>query len=124
MGSVLLCLAAGAMIFTALAHSIFGELRLIQPILRSEIELMRRPLARQVTRYAWHLTSVLWFVLAYFMLRPVWGGATPDREFTFVVGAAHLFVGAFDAIATRGQHIGWPLLTATGVFALGAASGA
>lgn len=123
MGSVLLCLAVGAMILTALAHSIFGELRLIQPILRSEIELMRSPLARRVTRYAWHLTSVLWLVLAYFLLRPVWSGAAPDREFTFVIGAAHLFVGIFDAIATRGQHLGWPLLTATGVFALAASLG-
>ena len=118
--SVFLSLAAGAMIITALAHSILGEMRLIQPILASDIALMRRPLARRVVRYAWHLTSVLWFVLTYFLLRPVWNGAPLDREFILVVGAAHLLVGVFDAIATRGQHVGWPLLTATGVFALAA----
>jgi hypothetical protein len=122
MDSVFLGLAAGSMIVTALAHSVLGEIRLIQPIIRSEMELMRRPLARRVVRYAWHLTSVLWFVLAYFLLRPVWVGATPDREFILVVGAVHLLVGVFDAIATRGQHVGWPLLTATGIFALAAAA--
>jgi hypothetical protein len=111
------------MILTAMAHSILGEVRLIQPIIRSDIPIMRRPLARQVTRYAWHLTSILWLVLAYFLLRPVWGGAPHDREFVLVVGASHLFVGVFDAIATRGQHIGWPLLTATGAFALAAIIG-
>jgi hypothetical protein len=122
MVSIFLSLAAGTMIVTALTHSILGEIRLIQPILRSETKLMRHPLARQVVRFAWHLTSVQWFVLAYFLLRPVWGGAPIDREFILVIGVAHLLVGIFDAIVTRGKHVGWPLLTATGVFALAAAA--
>ncbi len=108
------------MVVTALAHSVLGEMRLIQPILRSDMALMRRPLARRVVRYAWHLTSILWLVLAYLLLRPFFWGTTPDNAFILVVGAAHLIVGVFDAIATRGQHIGWPLLTATGAFALAA----
>ncbi|NWH07165.1 MAG: hypothetical protein HXY22_00685 [Alphaproteobacteria bacterium] len=118
--SVFLCLAAAAMVVTAPAHSILGEIRLIQPILQSEMAVMRHAHARQVVRFAWHLTSVLWLILAYFLLRPVWSGAAPDREYILVVGIAHLLVGVFDAVSTRGRHVGWPLVTATGVFALAA----
>lgn len=123
MSGVFLCLAAASMVVTALAHSFVGEARLIQPILRSDIALMKNPLARQVTRFAWHVTSVLWFVLAYFLLRPVWTGAPLDREFVLVVGIAHLGIGLFDAVLTRGKHIGWPMLTAAGAFALAALAG-
>ena len=31
---------------------------------------------------------------------------------------ARTAVGLFDAVYTRGRHIGWPILTASGVFAI------
>jgi hypothetical protein len=34
------------------------------------------------------------------------------------IGVLHVAVGLIDAVVTRGKHIGWPLLTAIGVFAL------
>lgn len=108
-----LWLAAAFMATTALVHGALGEKRLIQPLLELDQGIMAVDLARRVFRFAWHATSLLMLVSAATV---IWPG-TP-RDLILLVGAVWTVVGLFDAIYTRGKHIGWPILTASGVFAI------
>lgn len=101
------------MVLTALVHSWLGERRLIGPIIASDHGVMQRDLARKVLRFAWHFTSVLMLVNAAVV---AWPG-TP-RGLIQITGIAWLGVGLFDAIYSRGQHVGWPALTLSGALAL------
>ncbi len=113
-----LWLSAAFMATTALVHGALGEKRLIQPLLALDQGIMAVDLARRVFRFAWHAMSVLMLVSAASV---VWPG-TP-RELILLIGAAWTAVGLVDGLYTRGRHIGWPILTASGVFAmLGAAA--
>ena len=113
-----LWLSAAFMATTALVHGALGEKRLIQPLLALDQGIMAVDLARRVFRFAWHAMSLLMLVSAATV---VWPG-TP-HGLILLVGAAWLAVGLADALYTRGRHIGWPILTASGVFAiLGAAA--
>ncbi len=106
-------LSAATMVLTATVHSILGEKRLIAPILALDSEVTNRPLARKVLRFAWHFTSILMIVSA---LVVAWPG-TPS-PLVAVTGSIWVFVGLFDAVYTRGQHVGWPFLSGAGFLAL------
>ncbi|MDP3781943.1 MAG: hypothetical protein Q8Q79_03400 [Sphingopyxis sp.] len=113
-----LWLSAAFMVTTALVHGALGEKRLIQPLLALDQGIMAVELARKVFRFAWHAMSVLMLVSAASV---VWPG-TP-RALILLIGAAWTTVGLADGLYTRGRHIGWPILTASGLFAiLGAAA--
>lgn len=118
MATVFLILAALTTLITAFTHSYFGERRLIGPLVASEDGVMSRLLAKQVVRYAWHLTSLLWIGQALLLLRAATDPQFFDPALIGGIGVLYVAVGLFDAAVTRGQHIGWPLLTAIGVFAL------
>ena len=108
----LLHASAIIMVATALAHSVMGEKRLIAPLLARNIDLLAGYRAA-LMRFAWHYTSVLMIVTAALV-------AWPDAPVLLIqiTGAAWLFAGVFDAIVTRGKHIGWPLLSLAGILAL------
>jgi len=108
-----LWLSAAFMATTALVHGALGERRLIQPLLELDQGIMAVDLARRVFRFAWHAMSLLMLVSAATVVWP----DTP-RDLILLVGAAWIAVGLADAIYTRGRHIGWPILTASGVFAI------
>lgn len=116
--TILLVAAALLTLITAFTHSYFGEQRLIGPLVASSDGVMSRTLAKQVVRFAWHLTSVLWIGQALLLLRAAFVPGYLDPMLIGGIGIVHLAVGVFDAVATRGKHIGWPMLTAIGVFAL------
>ena len=108
-----LWLAAATMVIVALVHAILGERRLIGPILAMNTGVVALPLGRQVLRFAWHMTSVLMILCGVVV---AWPGIDP--VLVGIVGLAWLSAGLFDCAYTRGRHIGWPFLTAAGVFAL------
>jgi len=109
--------AAVATLVTAFTHSYAGERRLIGPLVRSNAGIMSRALAKQVVRFAWHLTTLLWLGQALLLLRQA-SASSIDRGLIGGVGILYVAAGLFDAVFTRGRHIGWPLLTAIGAFAL------
>ncbi len=115
---IFLVAAALLTLVTAFTHSYFGERRLIGPLVASNEGVMSRKLAKQVVRFAWHLTSVLWFGQTLLPLRPALIPGYFDPVLIGGIGAIHVAVGLFDGIVTRGKHIGWSMLTAIGVFAL------
>ena len=108
-----LWLSAALMVSTAVVHSLLGEKRLIRPILCLDSKVTNSLLARKILRCAWHLTSVFMISNALLVL---WKGTPPGL--VVVTGTAWLAVGLFDAVYTRGQHLGWPLLSGAGLFAL------
>ncbi len=118
MSSVFLFAAALTTLITAFTHSFFGEQRLIGPLVGSNDGVMSRLLAKQVIRFAWHLTSLLWIGQALLLLRAAIDPTFLDVALIGGIGVLHVAVGLFDAVVTRGKHIGWPMLTAIGVFAL------
>ena len=110
----MLLLAAGVLCtLTALVHSLFGEIRLIGPLVRGRSGVMGRPLARQVIRFAWHWTSVLWLLVAAVLVAAGLGQPVA-RWLLACIGGAHLALGLFDLVITRGRHIGWPPITLIG----------
>jgi len=113
MSAIWLWLAAALMAATALLHSVLGERKLIAPILALHTGVLAVPLARQVLRFGWHLTSGLMVVCAAAMIEP----RSPARLIA-IIGSIWLLSGLADAVYTRGRHIGWPALVAAGAFAL------
>lgn len=103
-------LASATMVATALIHSVLGERLLISPMLAIEVPLMKQPLARQVLRYAWHLTSVFMILSAALIVWP----AVPMSPIR-LTGIVWFIVGIVDALLTQGKHLGWPFLAAAGI---------
>jgi len=109
----LLLMAATLCVITACVHSVLGEQRLIQPILASDMPLMVHQLARAVTRFAWHWTTLVSLCVASVLALSAYGDIDAPW-LLFAIGAVHLVAGVADAILSRGQHIGWPLITIIG----------
>jgi hypothetical protein len=115
-------LSAALLVLTAIVHSTLGERRLLKPLLAHASGILASSLARFVLRFAWHLTSLSWLVLASILLTL---GFQPEHALAGALaatGVAFTTAGIFDAIGSRGRHVGWPLLTAIGVASLLAAA--
>ena len=106
--------AVAATLVTAFTHSYFGERRLIGPLVAASAGIMSRTLAKQVVRFAWHLTTMLWVGQALLLLREANAPSSLDRALVGGIGVSNIVAGLFDAVFTRGKHIGWQLLTAIG----------
>ncbi len=113
----LLLWAAALCGITAVVHSVLGEMRLIWPMLADKSGLMESPLARNLTRFAWHWTSLLWLLVGALLYAAAYGDILAPW-LGIAVGAVHVVAGIADGALTRGRHIGWPLITLIGVFTL------
>ncbi|WAT18254.1 hypothetical protein OZN62_01380 [Aurantiacibacter sp. MUD11] len=109
----MLLMAAALAAITAGLHSVLGEQRLLAPLLASDAPPMQSEFARNVTRFAWHWTSVLWLCVGAVLALTAYGEIDAPW-LVFGIGAVHFIMGVADAILTRGQHIGWPLITLIG----------
>ncbi len=118
MSAIYVYTCSALLIITALAHSVLGEYRLIMPLLRSHDGILGSQQARFLLRFVWHFMSILFAVIAAALIahqHSADSGRTVLLLGTAIgVGGA----GVCDAVATRGRHIGWPLLVLTGAFAL------
>jgi len=99
-----------------------GELRLLKPLLAHRKGVLASVPGRFVLRFAWHLTSLSWLVLAVILLLLCFQPEHALEGALVIAGISFVAAGVFDAICSRGRHIGWPLLTAIGVAALLAAA--
>lgn len=119
MSEFLLLASAAGIVLTGVAHSFFGERRLIAPALADRRGIYASHLARAVTRFAWHLSTAIAFVLAALIVLIVRDGGDRLVDGTaLIVGGVLLAAGLIDAVMSRGKHIGWPMLTGAGVLAL------
>ena len=113
-----LTLASLLIVATMLVHSLLGQRRIIRPLLDDGTGVMQRPLARFIVPFAWHLTSFIGLIVAAILLAWAW---VPDQAFTIGLAATGLvFIvgGIWDAIGSKGRHVGWPPLTLIGLLAL------
>lgn len=120
MNTALLWIASVTMVLTAVTHSIFGERRLIIPLLALNQGVMARQLSRDVMRLAWHGTSILLAALAYVLAYQALNPDLAQRPVVVAIGIAMTGFGLLDAIISKGRHIGWPLLTLSGLCTLAA----
>ena len=110
-----------SLLIVAFVHSFFGEKILLRPMFKYRgNKVLESKLARMVLRFAWHLTSLLWVFIAGMIYT---AGFSPEHLPSVILltfGAGFVGIGIFDLIASRGKHIGWPILTAIGACCLGA----
>jgi len=115
-----LTLASLLIVATMLVHSLLGQRRIIRPLLDDSTGVMRNPLARFIVPFAWHLTSLIGLIVAAILFTWAW---MPDHARTVgLVATALVFTisGIWDAIGSKGKHVGWPPLTLIGLCALAA----
>ena len=113
-----LTLASLLILATMLVHSLLGQRRIIRPLLDDGTGIMQKPLARFIVPFAWHLTSFFGLIVAAILLAWAW---TPDQAVTIglaATGVVFAVGGIWDAIGSKGQHVGWPPLTLIGLLAL------
>nr|WP_298124924.1 hypothetical protein [uncultured Pseudoxanthomonas sp.] len=113
----MLVAAATLMILLGLAHSVLGEHYLL-------IRLFRRPdlprlfggtaFTTRTLRFAWHLTTVIAWGLAAVVLQV---GELPDadgRRIATTLAVTLGISGLLPLIVTRGRHLSWLVLFASG----------
>jgi dolichyl-phosphate-mannose--protein O-mannosyl transferase len=108
-----------ALVIVSAVHSLLGEKLLLKPMFaRRGNAVLESDLARMVIRFAWHVTSLSWIMMAVILYFVGFSQTALPTAILLTLGIGFLAVGLFDAIATRGRHVGWPVLTAIGVFCL------
>ena len=113
-----LTFASLLIVATMLVHSMLGQRRIIRPLLDDGTGVMQKPLARFIVPFAWHLTSFIGLIVAATLFAWAW---MPDQALTIglaVTGLVFTVGGIWDAIGSKGQHVGWPPLTLIGLLAL------
>lgn len=103
-----------------IVHSWLGEVRLIGPLVSPKQRtgmLASSSFARQVLRFAWHLTTLAWWgfaaILAWLALSPL---QDQSRTVLLVIGLTFLITSMVTLITSRGRHLAWPVfLTIAGL---------
>lgn len=116
----MLQLAAGLSFLLGLAHSVLGEryilVRLFRrdnlPVLFGSTEFTTRTL-----RFAWHITTILWWGFAVLLWQSASGEANPSF-ILIVIGFTSIAAGLLPLFITRGKHLSWIALFAIGAIAL------
>jgi hypothetical protein len=97
-------------------HSWLGEVRLIGPLLSPEGwsgRLVHSQYARDVLRFAWHITSLAWWGMGLSvaaLAAPF--SVTPQVALLVGTGVTCLISGLLTLIIGRGRHLAWPFFLA------------
>ncbi|WP_144055551.1 hypothetical protein [Octadecabacter antarcticus] len=122
--SIFELLAVGSalmLIITGIIHSIAGEVYLLRPMFEQRgNRILEHKFGRSVLRAAWHLTSVMWVILAIILYAATFQPTNLAKVVFLSVGISFTAIGVFDLVASKGKHIGWPSLLLTGIFSLAA----
>jgi hypothetical protein len=114
---LLLVTAAAIVAFIGVMHSILGERYVLGRLLMlPELPLLRRdPLyARNVLRWAWHLTSVAWWGLAALLAGLALAPHDAARVTAGVVSITLLASGAIVLAGIGRRHLAWALFLVAG----------
>jgi hypothetical protein len=106
--------AAGALaILTAVAHGVIGELKVFA---KARIE---QPRTRTLLRMVWQASTIDWIGIAILLIAAPAMGSQAARYWIVVVAVVvYGYAALGNAIANRGRHIGWLLMTGVVVLAL------
>lgn len=112
-------LAIIALAIVAFLHSYFGEKLLLAPMFnRRGNAVLESDLARMVLRGAWYLTSLLWVMMAVVLYSVAFEPMNIANTILLTFGVGFLLIGIFDLVFSRGRHMGWPVLSAIGIFCI------
>jgi hypothetical protein len=117
---MMLQLAAALSFLLGLAHSVLGERYILTRLFRREnlpklfggTEFTTRTL-----RFAWHLTTALWWGIAVLLWQAASNSVTQDSTLR-VIGYTSIVGGLLPLFITRGKHLSWIVLFAVGGIAL------
>ena len=121
--SNLLFLAAILSVMLGLAHSVLGEKYILVRLFR------RADLPKlfgdswytiRTLRFAWHLTSVLWFGFAALLVHAGRGDLSVPGTLR-IIGVTSIAGALLPLVFTRGRHLSWVVLLAIGGIALACA---
>lgn len=113
MGDVALQMAGGLAVVAALLHGVLGETRVFA---RAQIE---PPWVRRLMRAVWHCGVVAWIGGGVLLVAAPSFGSDAARRWIVVVCAAVFGSAAIaNAVATRGRHFGWMVLSAVVILTL------
>lgn len=106
--NVLFVVAAGLLVLIGAAHSILGERRLLIPMFRDGASGFFREVrwARNVLRFAWHLTTMAWWGMAVVIVDL----STRNHHLPVSVYALTVtfFVTGITILAfSKGRHFAW-----------------
>lgn len=113
-----LVLAAALLFAIGVAHSVLGERWLIGPLLSPDYRrgmLAKSEFARQVLRFAWHLTTLaVWGFAAILAGLSMTSTDGPAAQVTVAIIAAVCLISAIYIFVTTGaRHLAWPVFLVT-----------
>lgn len=117
---MLLLIAAALMFFTGIAHSYLGERYILTRLFKRQglPQLFGGTAFTAGTlRFAWHLTTVVWWALACLTVVAAYGELFRD-QFLLVLGVTSLVSAALPLYFTKGQHLSWLVFLLVGVLVL------
>ena len=117
-GALATYLCASFLLITAAVHSVLGERRLIPPLLMQRDGVLESEFARFLLRAVWHFMSVGFAIIATGLIATAGSRSTAGTALLAATALGIGGAGVFDAIGSRGRHIGWPLLVLIGFLAL------
>jgi hypothetical protein len=121
MMQIALLVSAALTAFLGIAHSGLGEVRLIGPLLAPDSRsglLAKSAFARNILRFAWHLTSVAWWGLAAILIATALGGPAAGPAVLGATAATLAVSGAIVLVTSRGRHFAWPVFLLAAALAL------
>jgi hypothetical protein len=107
MRDILLQCAGLAAIAAAIIHGVLGETKVFP---RATIEPAR---VRTLIRLVWQVGTVAWIGCGVLLAAAPWMASEPARHWIVVTLAlVFAFAALANALATRGRHFGWMVLSA------------
>ena len=106
-----------SLIIVSALHSGIGEKLLLGPMFEHRgNHVLENGFARFVLRGGWHLLSLMWLVMAVILYALAFHPDNLALIILRIMAGSFLSAGIFDLILSKGKHIGWPVLTAIGIF--------
>ena len=113
MSTSLLYVAAVLSVFIGLVHSWLGERRLIGPLLAAREGVLQHKYARDVLRFAWHITTLAWWGIgAAFVAFAGVPAETGAHRALMALAGTMLITGLVILLTGRGRHWAWPVFLA------------
>lgn len=116
----MLLLASALIFITGAAHSYLGERYILMRLFRGE-QLPKLFGGTAFTigtlRFAWHITTVAWWGIAYLLFIAAQGTLSKDQVLA-VIGTTSLVSAALPLYFTRGKHLSWLVFLLVGALAL------
>lgn len=115
-----LLVSAGLAGLLGIAHSVLGEQRLLGPLLAPDQRvglLAKSGFARNILRFAWHLTSIAWWGLGAVLVAVAVAAPGRTEANVLMAVAGTLAVSGLLILAiSKGRHFAWPVfLVAAGL---------